>query len=203
MSGPFSLADALDGLTPKQRGDVMKEQEVIAVVQTAEYGKSKQKQTDQWSFEALMVDGEWEGETLEGTIYWSTKAATMATQAFAALGVDQEWIMSHRPTPDQIADKMVGAKFVGRVTVDEYRGRKRNRIEPKDYLGHESGGAQDYQGLEEFGAETASAAAANPAAVTPPAASKSEVPNGTAGATPTDLPAGDDADADDLWAAAQ
>lgn len=197
MSGPFNLAAALNELTPKQRGEVMKEQEIIAVIQTAEYGKSKGKQTDQWKFEALMLDGPWEGETLEGTIYWTTKAAQMATQQLAACGVTQDWIMENQPDPDTIADKMVGAKFVGRVTVDEYMGRKRNRIEPKEYLGHEEG--ESYGGLEEFASGGGDDASSKPASVT-----KEEAPDGTAGATPTDL-GGDDAtaDSDDLWAAAQ
>lgn len=196
MSGPFSLADALDGLTPKQRGDVMKEQEVIGVIQAAEYGKSKGKQTDQWAFEAIMLTGDWEGETLDGVIYWTSKAAQMATQAFAALGITTDWISENRPSPDEIADKMVGVKAVFNVTINEFRGRKTNRLEPKEFLGYEDAG-EDARGLEEFSAATTS----NPSAVTPPAASKSEVPDGTAGATPEAL--GDDADADDLWAAAK
>lgn len=197
MSGPFDLAAALNALTPKQRGDVMKEQEVIAVIQDAVYGKSKGKQTDQWTFEALMLSGDWEGETVDGVIYWSTKAAQMATASLAALGATTEWVLENKPDPDEIADKLRGAKFVGNVVINEYRGRKSNRIEPKEYLGHEGGG-QTYGGLEEFGAETSS----NPEpgkknGVTPPAATKEEAPSGAGDAVPESL------DSDDLWSAAQ
>lgn len=198
MSGPFNIAEALEGLTPKQRGDVMKEQEVIAVIRTAEYGKSKQKQTDQWAFEAEMLDGPWLGETLEGQIYWTAKAAQMATQSLAALGITTEWILENRPQPDEIADRMVGVKAVFNVTINEFRGRKTNRLEPKEFLGREDAG-EGYAGLEEFGSETSS----NPAAVKPPAATQAEVPNGTAGAAVADLPADSAGDSDDLWAAAQ
>lgn len=135
MSQGFSLKEQLESLTARERGEVMEEQDITARVARAEYKPAK-KGTPGWEYQAVMLDGPWAGEEIVGKIWFSRKAADMFMAHVTALGITQEFIDTN-PTPEQIADAIVGATFRGKVEINEYRGRKSNQITAFEYLGED------------------------------------------------------------------
>jgi len=70
-------------------------------------------------------------KTLDDRHYWSPENET-AAKIFAAtlrtLGAPQEWILSERPTPQQIADRCKGNVVSVRLKPDEFNGQPTTRV---------------------------------------------------------------------------
>lgn len=69
--------------------------------------------------------------TVQDRLYWSPESDT-AARIFAAnlkiMGASQEWVMSTRPTPDQIAERMTGSIVQVRLKPDEFNGQATTRV---------------------------------------------------------------------------
>lgn len=69
--------------------------------------------------------------TVSDRLYWSPES-DVAARIFAAnlkvMGASQEWIMSARPTPDQIAERMTGTVVSVRLRPDEFNGQATTRV---------------------------------------------------------------------------
>jgi hypothetical protein len=71
------------------------------------------------------------GKTVDDALYWSPESDT-AARIFAAnlkvLGAPQEWIMSERPSPQQIAQRCIGNVIDVRLRPDEFNGQPTTRV---------------------------------------------------------------------------
>jgi hypothetical protein len=82
------------------------------------------------------------GKTVDDRLYWSPESDT-AARIFAAnlkvMGARQEWIMSDRPTPQQIAERCVGNVVSVRLKPDEFNGQATTRVnyQARQRLGHQ------------------------------------------------------------------
>jgi len=68
---------------------------------------------------------------IQDRLYWSPESDTAArifAQTLRTLGASQEWIMSARPTPDQIAEQITGTVFEARLKADEFNGQPQTRV---------------------------------------------------------------------------
>jgi hypothetical protein len=69
--------------------------------------------------------------TVSDRLYWSPESDT-AARIFAAnlkvMGASQEWVMSARPTPEQIAERMTGTVVSVRLRPDEFNGQATTRV---------------------------------------------------------------------------
>lgn len=130
----FDLADALGGLSKTALGELLPEGVYPMRVESSEYTVSKNKGTSGWIYRAVITDGEFAGEQVEGTAWWSAKprGTQLYWQQMTALGVTLEWVQATRPSPEQIAESLLGAHFMGDVGIEEppagSRMRKRNRL---------------------------------------------------------------------------
>lgn len=202
----FSLADQLKGLSRTQKGGVIPEtkrgEEPLFRVTKCTFEYSSKKGTPGWTYEAVILDeGEFQGEKLSGTAYFTAKGASMFLMQMEAFGISEEDMSETEdhpaPTNEQIAQMIDGAIFKGQIKVDQQQGgRPRNQliaVEPGDSSGGFEtleGGEDDFGGLDEFASVAASDGADDPAIPDP---------DGTAGAEVASLPVADDADADDPW----
>ena len=145
----FDLADALAGLSKTQLGEVVEPGLYPMRVESCEYAMSKNKGTPGWTYKAVVTDGELEGEVFEGTAWWSAKprGTELYWQQMTALGVTLEWVQAVKPTNEQIAEAIVGARFMGDVGIEEpqpgTRQRRRNRLIAHSAIAQE-GGEQSY-----------------------------------------------------------
>lgn len=137
MADESDLFDQLNNLTPRQRGEVMDEQDVTAVVTSADYTPGKAKGTRGWTYTATMLDGPYEGEDIEGKLYFTIKAADMFTRHLTALGIEMGDLKGK--SNEQVADLMIGATFSGKVEINEYRGRRTNQITAFEFISRQGG----------------------------------------------------------------
>jgi len=130
----FNLLDALSGLSKTDLGELLPEGMYPMVVDSCEYQVSKNKGTPGWTYKATITDGEFEGEHLEGTAWYSktTRGMQLYWQQMQALGVTLPWVQATNPGPEDIAKSIVGARFMGDVGIEEpqagSRQRRRNRL---------------------------------------------------------------------------
>lgn len=166
MADESDLFDQLNNLTPRQRGEVMEPQDVTAVVTAADYTPSKAKGTIGWTYTATMLDGPYEGEEIDGKLWFTTKAADIFTRHLTALGIELNDLKGK--SNEQVAELMVGATFKGSVEINEYRGRKTNQITAIEFIsnqqdigGGDTGSADEGEGedplagLDEFSEQDA------------------------------------------------
>jgi hypothetical protein len=70
-------------------------------------------------------------KTLDDKLYWSPEndvAARIFAQNLRVLGAPQEWIMSDRPTPQEIADRCVGNVVAVKLSKGEFNGQPQTRV---------------------------------------------------------------------------
>jgi hypothetical protein len=70
-------------------------------------------------------------KTIDDRLYWSPEndtAARIFAQNLRVLGAPQEWIMSDRPTPEQIAERCVGNVVAVKLKKDEFNGQPQTRV---------------------------------------------------------------------------
>jgi hypothetical protein len=71
------------------------------------------------------------GKTVTDKLYWSPEndiAARIFAQNLRVLGAPQEWIMSDRPSPQEIADRCVGNVVAVKLKKDEFNGQPQTRV---------------------------------------------------------------------------
>lgn len=71
------------------------------------------------------------GKTVDDRLIWSPEsdvAARIFSQTLRTLGAPQEWIMTARPTPQQIADQITGAVVECKLSPDEWNNQPRTKI---------------------------------------------------------------------------
>lgn len=167
MAEEFSLKDALAGMTEAQKGGVFAEQDAVMKCVEAEYIISAKKGTKGWRYVGEFLEGENQGETVEGTAWYSTRTKNsipfMLGQMYA-LGIT-DGMISELGNED-LAAAMVGAIFKGRVSIDvQNNGRKRNQLVAQEALGGddaeagELGGGVDELGFDEFTSASADVSA--------------------------------------------
>lgn len=152
-----SWKQAMQGLTPQQRGQVIPETKATFQVTGAKAGESKSGK-EFIEYTVVVLDTEYAGAEITDAKYYSPQskvAERIWWENLAALGVTDEWIENDDPTTDQIAMSTIGVQFKGRITVDEWNGRKRNKFDIWDYVGRDGEEADDSDaagstGLEEF-----------------------------------------------------
>lgn len=70
-------------------------------------------------------------KTLDDRMYWSPEndtAARIFAQSLRVLGAPQEWIMSDRPSPQEIADRCVGNVVTVQLKKAEFNGQPRTDV---------------------------------------------------------------------------
>ena len=210
----FSLLDALAGLSKTDLGEVLPDGLYPMRVIECSYAQSAKKGTPGWTYKAEITDGEFKGETLEGTAWFSqTKGGlSLFWQQMQALGVTVEWMQATRATNDQVAEAIRGARFMGSVGVETpapgQQGRVRNRLIAQTAITDEFAGADGGQPESDVnesgdvlvddlftGAGEDVAAEPDPGADNPDAPG----PDGSAGEPATPLFAAAEDDEDDPW----
>ncbi|HEX8321693.1 hypothetical protein [Longimicrobium sp.] len=71
------------------------------------------------------------GKTVDNRLVWSPEsevAARIFAQSLRVLGAPQDWIMSAKPTPDQIAEQMVGAVVEVNLKAGEFNGQPQTNV---------------------------------------------------------------------------
>lgn len=71
------------------------------------------------------------GKTVDDRLYWSPEnetAAKIFSNALRVCGASQEWIMSERPKPQQIADRITGNVVAVRLKQEEFNGQPQTRV---------------------------------------------------------------------------
>lgn len=71
------------------------------------------------------------GKTVDDRKVWSPEsevAAKIFAQDLRILGAPQEWIMSARPTPQQICDQIMGSVVEVKLVPDEWNGQPRTNV---------------------------------------------------------------------------
>ncbi len=160
----FSLRDQMAGLSRTQRGETIPEQKNILLrCTTAQHTVSKNKGTHGIEYTGLILEGEFEGEEMTGTAWYSTRTKNSVPffmSQLYALGITPADVDSGA-TMDQLAEKAIGAIFRGTVSeekADGKGGRARNQLIAESFEGGDtvietldaSGGEDDLGGLEEF-----------------------------------------------------
>lgn len=212
MAGQWSIAAEMASMGELEKGGLIDKQVLPMVVREAEYTVAKTGSKG-WKFIAEIMEGQYAGERLDGAAWFSRKSKR-ALQFFFdqmhALGITNE-ILESGESPDQIAGRMVGTIFNAEISVetDNKNGKKSNRMVAASYIGvegEESGGSDVAGGDDEldFSEFETPALTAEPEASTDLSADDPEIaaanagpaPDGTAGDTPTALPADD---LEDIW----
>jgi hypothetical protein len=71
------------------------------------------------------------GRTVSDRLYWSPESDTAAkifSASLKTMGASHEWILSTRPTPEQIAERMTGTIVSVRLKPDEFNGQATTRV---------------------------------------------------------------------------
>ena len=91
-----------------------------------------------------ILGGPLKGKTVPDQLNWSPEsdiAARIFAQTMAKLGATQQWIKTNRPTMSALAQKIQGAKFHGMLTVDEWNGSPRNKVQYRSTISPGTGGS--------------------------------------------------------------
>lgn len=214
----FSLLDAMAGMTKTDMGEVLPEGMYPMEVIECKYAQSAKKGTPGWTYKAVITDGEFKDETLEGTAWFSkTKGGLQLfwTQ-MRALGITVEWMNAVKPSNEQVADAMVHAKFMGNVGIERpepgQQGRTRNRLIAETALDGEPAQEESVDSSFDEGGDimvddlfTGAPVEETAPAVEDPGADDGTAPgpDGSAGETAVPLPPADalpdDSGEDDPW----
>jgi hypothetical protein len=71
------------------------------------------------------------GKTVDDRMVWSPEsevAAKIFAQTLNTLGAPQDWIMSAKPTPQQIADQITGTVVECKLSPDEWNNQPRTKV---------------------------------------------------------------------------
>jgi hypothetical protein len=142
MSESFDFAAEYAAFGDELKG-VSYEGEYDMVVQKAVAGAT-QKGKQQFTLTLGFTSGPYKAKnkTVIDRLIWSPES-DVAARIFAAnlrvLGAPMEWIMTARPTPDQIAERITGAVFSARLRPDEFNGQPTTRVSYQKSINVKSG----------------------------------------------------------------
>lgn len=142
----FSLIDAMAGMSKTDMGELLPDGLYPMEAVEVNYLQSTKKGTPGWRYKAVITDGEFKDETLEGTAWFSKTKGGLALfwQQMRALGITVEWMNAVKPSNDQIAEAATHAKFMGNVGTERpepgQQGRTRNRLIAETPLDDGGGG---------------------------------------------------------------
>jgi len=158
----FSYADEFAAFGEDLMGRVYPQGDYVMKVKTAKAAQTNGGK-ECFRLNVAFTSGPFKGKEIFEQMTWSPEsegAVKIFVQGLTNLGITQGWIKEAKPSPDQIAARMVGTMVEVSLSEDEYpKGTPVNRVKFKRFISRPGAG----QGAESLGLapdEPAAAAAA-------------------------------------------